>query len=105
MISMILKAITALGLPVAVLLSGGWILSRVSGLGSVVNQLTQAGHTVPTALNRRWFGYGTREVQVYWHALQESDAGLRKRPSNSIWPSRFLMEEHSQQACCGRRQL
>lgn len=78
MISMILKAITALGLPVAVLLSGGWILSRVSGLGSVVNQLTQAGHTVPTALNRRWFGYGTREVQVYWHALQESGRRAEK---------------------------
>ena len=53
------------------LLGGGCVMDRISGRAFVIQQLTQAGCTIPTPLNMRWLGYGPESARTYWSALQE----------------------------------
>ncbi len=79
MTSMIFKAFLAVGLPVAVLLGGSWVLSHMSGRACAGDLPTQTEQGVPKPLNLRWFGYGTEAAMEFWAKLGDAGRQAEKR--------------------------
>jgi hypothetical protein len=80
MANLILKAILLIALPVAVFVSGAWIMGQLVGREYVTHRLGENANAADRKpLNQRVAGYNSAELERHWGALDHNALVIEQR--------------------------